>query len=281
MYNTLVDAQTLNKHLSDPNWVVVDCRYDLMNMNAGYQSYLSGHIPGAVYARLHKELSARRPLTDSGRHPAPSAQELEENFSALGITNHSQVVAYDLSGGAFAARLWWLLRYAGHDSVALLDGGQDAWLQAGYQLDKNRPEVVAGSFNAALDSRRLVKLDEVANIPRLVDSREPARYRGDREPIDRVGGHIPGAINRHWQDNLDEQGKFLSPERLKLALHDVFAGTKPQDTAFYCGSGVTACHNLLAAVHAGYSLPRLYAGSWSEWCSDPARPVAKGSAAGG
>ena len=281
MYNTLIQAHTLESHLSGPDWVIVDCQYDLADKNAGYQSYLAGHIPGAVYAGLHKDLSGGKPVTDCGRHPVPSTQELEEKLSALGIGNRSQVVAYDRSGGAFAARLWWLLRHAGHDRAAVLDGGLDAWLQAGCELDRKQPQPVAGNFKAEINSGRLVRMHEVATIPRLVDSREPKRYSGETEPLDRVGGHIPGARNRYWKDNLDEQGKILPPGRLRAALGDVYGDAQPEDVTFYCGSGVTACHNLLAAVHAGYPLPRLYAGSWSEWCSDPARPVAVGAEPGG
>ena len=281
MYNTLIQAHTLNGRLSDPDWVIVDCQYDLMDRNAGYQSYLAGHIPGAVYAGLHKDLSGSQPVTDCGRHPVPSTEELEEKFSAMGIEDRSQVVVYDRSGGAFAARLWWLLHYAGHDRAAVLDGGLGAWRQAGYELDTKEPQAVAGNFKAMINTGRLVRVHEVATIPRLIDSREPKRYRGETEPLDRVGGHIPGALNRYWKDNLDEQGKFLPPDRLRPALGDIYGDAQPEDVTFYCGSGVTACHNLLAAVHAGYPLPRLYAGSWSEWCSDPARPVAVGYESGG
>ena len=155
------------------------------------------------------------------------------------------------------------------------------WQKAGYDLETKQPGAVAGRFKARPDAGRLVRLHEVPAIPRLVDSREPSRYRGDREPIDRTGGHIPGAINHHWKDNLDGQGKFLPPDRLGEAFRDIYAGAEPEDVTFYCGSGVTACHNLLAAVHAGFPMPRLYAGSWSEWCSDPGRPVAVGPEPGG
>lgn len=281
MHNTLIEAKTLGERLSDPDWIIADCRYDLADRNAGHRSYLAGHIPGAVYAGLHNDLSGRRPVTDCGRHPVPSPGELEEKLSAMGITNHSQVVAYDQSGGAFAARLWWLLRYAGHDRAAVLDGGLDAWRKAGYDLETKQPGAVAGRFKARPDAGRLVRLHEAPAIPRLVDSREPSRYRGDTEPIDRTGGHIPGALNHYWKDNLDGQGKFLPPDRLGEVFRDIYAGAEPEDVTFYCGSGVTACHNLLAAVHAGYPLPRLYAGSWSEWCSDPGRPVAVGPEPGG
>ena len=281
MYNTLIQAHTLNGRLSDPDWVIVDCQYDLADKNAGYQSYLAGHIPGAVYAGLHKDLSGSQPVTDYGRHPVPSTEELEEKLSAMGIKNRSQVVVYDRSGGAYAARLWWLLHYAGHERAAVLDGGLDAWTQAGYELEAKQPQAVAGNFKAVINTGRLVRLHEVPTIARLIDSRAPERYSGETEPLDRVGGHIPGALNRYWKDNLDEQGKFLPPDNLRPALGGIYGDAQPEDVTFYCGSGVTACHNLLAAVHAGYPLPRLYAGSWSEWCSDPARPVAAGYEPGG
>ena len=275
MYNTLIEAQIVYEHLDEPDWTFVDCQYDLMDKNAGYQSYLAGHIPGAVYAGLHRDLSGP-PVTDCGRHPVPSLEALEMNFSAMGIANHKQVVAYDNAGGTFAARLWWLLNYAGHTRVAVLDGGLNAWKQAGYKLENDEQQAVTGSFKADLNTMALVRVNEVATVPRLIDSREPDRYTGKTEPIDPVAGHIPGAINHFWKNNLDAQGKFLAPERLRQVLREVYSGTRAEGVVFYCGSGVSACHNLLAAVHAGYPLPRLYAGSWSEWCSDPDRPVAVG-----
>lgn len=275
MYNTLIEAQIVYEHLDEPDWTFVDCQYDLMDKNAGYQSYLAGHIPGAVYAGLHRDLSGP-PVTDCGRHPVPSLEALEMKFSAMGIANHKQVVAYDNAGGTFAARLWWLLNYAGHTRVAVLDGGLNAWKQAGYKLENDEQQAVTGSFKADLNTMDLVRVNEVATVPRLIDSREPDRYTGKTEPIDPVAGHIPGAINHFWKNNLDAQGKFLAPERLRQVLREVYSGTRAEGVVFYCGSGVSACHNLLAAVHAGYPLPRLYAGSWSEWCSDPDRPVAVG-----
>ncbi len=281
MYNTLIDAATVNRQHADPDWLVVDCQYDLVDKRAGYQRYLAGHIPGAVYADLHRDLSSPHPVTDRGRHPLPSQEQLERQFSALGISNHKQVVAYDNSGGAFAARLWWLLNYAGHERVAVLDGGLNVWQQAGYATDTTATQSAGGSFQAVLNSGRLVRLHEVEAVPRLVDSREAPRYAGEVEPIDPVAGHIPGAHNRQWKDNLDAQGKFLPPERLQQAFAELYAGVAATEVTFYCGSGVSACHNLLAAVHAGYPLPRLYAGSWSEWCADPARPVAVGADPGG
>lgn len=280
MYNSLIEAQTAYRHLGGRDWTLVDCQYDLTDKNAGYQSYLARHIPGAVYASLHGDLSSHQPVTDCGRHPVPSREAMEIKLSALGIANHKQVVAYDNSGGVFAARLWWLLNYAGHDRVAVLDGGLNAWESAGYELEDGENRAVAESFRAMLNDRALVRLEEVETVPRLIDSREPDRYTGKTEPLDSVAGHIPGAVNHYWKNNLDESGKFLAPDRLRQFFHRVYQGARAGDVVFYCGSGVSACHNLLAAVHAGYPLPRLYAGSWSEWCQDPARPVALGIESG-
>ncbi len=278
MHTTLVDAQTLSEHLRDPHWVVVDCRYDLADKQAGYRNYRQGRVPGAAYADLGTDLSGA-PATDNGRHPVPDRRTLERNLGKLGIANYQQVAAYDDAGGSFAARLWWLLRYAGHERAAVLDGGLQAWTQGGFELETGEPPApLPAQFTATLDQRALVLLDEAATLPRLVDSRAPERYAGEAEPLDPVAGHIPGARNHYWKNNLDEQGRFLPPQRLRQALQTLYADAPAAEVAFYCGSGVTACHNLLAAVHAGYPLPRLYAGSWSEWCRDPARPVATGRA---
>ena len=274
-HELLIDPQTLRDQLDNPDWLLIDCQYDLADKQAGYQSYLAGHLPGAVYASLHGDLCGA-PLTDHGRHPVPGQRELEEKLAALGVSNHKQVIAYDGSGGMFAARLWWLLKYAGHERVAALDGGPDAWLQAGFRLEKGPNQAVPGCFKAVLDTHALIKLQDVMNVPRLVDSRDPKRYAGVTEPMDSRAGHIPGAMNYCWKNNLDERGRFLPADALRQGLQRVYAGVAPEDVVFYCGSGVSACHNLLAASLAGYPLPGLYAGSWSEWSSDPERPVASG-----
>ena len=273
MHASIIDAHELTENLNNPFWVIVDCRYDLSDPDAGYRAYLESHIPGAVYVDLNNDLSGPA-ITDHGRHPMPAADRMNNLFSSLGISNDSLVVAYDASCGSLAARLWWMLRYMGHAGVSVLDGGWQAWLEAGFGVEQEERRNSETSFNGVPQRDRLVELKDVLSSPLLIDAREPARYRGEQEPIDPVAGHIPGAVNLYWRKNLDEQGRFLPPRRLMQQYLNIYAGVAPQDAVFYCGSGVTACHDILAAVHAGLPRPRLYAGSWSEWCSDPDRPIA-------
>lgn len=274
MYKTLVSADVLAEHLEDANWRIVDCRFELSDPAAGENAWRHGHIPGAVYAHLDRDLTA--PVTaSSGRHPLPDPDRLQERLSGWGIDSTVQVVAYDASGGAMAARLWWLLRWLGHESAAVLDGGWQEWNRRGLTV----------SDHVVLPSRRVferrpplatdISGDEIQHARQalqLVDARAPERFRGDVEPIDAVAGHIPGASNRPFAGNLDAAGRFLSGDELR----DRFAAFMPARAVHYCGSGVTACHNLLAMEHAGLHGSRLYAGSWSEWIRDPARPVARG-----
>lgn len=272
-HKTLIAADLLAQHLDDPAWVIVDCRFDLHDTEAGRRAYLEGHIPGARYAHLDHDLSGP-PVTDHGRHPLPSPESLTVLFSRLGIDAGRQVVAYDDAGGAIAARLWWMLRYMEHDAVAVLDGGWTAWRSAGYPLEEGQVSPQPRQFTGQPRRERLVLIDELSTEDRLVDARDPLRYRGEEEPLDPVAGHIPGAVNHYYENNLDESRRFLSPQQLKRRLQEVHEDTAPQDVVYYCGSGVSACHNVLAHVHAGLPEGRLYVGSWSEWCSDPARPVA-------
>jgi thiosulfate/3-mercaptopyruvate sulfurtransferase len=275
-YETLVDCDTLSRQMANPNWIVVDCRFYLADTDAGEREYRQSHIPGAVYAHLDRDLSGP-PLTDSGRHPLPSAEAMAALFSRLGIDGSKQVVAYDSAGGALAAaRLWWMLHYLGHTAVALLDGGWQVWQAAGLPTAAGIETNPPAPFEGQPQRRRLVLLDEVAGAELLVDARDPARYRGEVEPIDPVAGHIPGAVNYPLQDNLGPDGRFLPPEQLRRQLEPVLGLTDPQDAVFYCGSGVSACQNILAMVHAGLPPGRLYAGSWSEWIRNPERPVVRG-----
>jgi thiosulfate/3-mercaptopyruvate sulfurtransferase len=276
MYTTIIDADHLRDHFDDPGWVIVDCRYNLADRDAGRREYLESHIPGAIYADLHDDLSGP-PATDSGRHPLPATEDMNRLFSRLGINHETQIVVYDNAAGSFAARLWWMLRYMGHEIVAVLNGGWQSWLQAGGPMVTGEEKNAAGNFRGHPMTGWLITVDKVLEAKLLVDSRDPARYRGETEPLDRVAGHIPGAINHFWKNNLDDRGMFKSPELLRETFLTFLGATESENAVFYCGSGVTACHNLLAGACARLPASKLYAGSWSEWCSDPARPVATGS----
>jgi thiosulfate/3-mercaptopyruvate sulfurtransferase len=275
MYTTLINAAELNSALHEPDTRVVDCRFDLADKTAGRKAYLAAHIPGAVYADIEVDLSGP-PVTDHGRHPLPAPERLHDVFARLGINSNTQVVVYDQVAGSFAGRLWWLLRYMGHDAVAVLDGGWQKWLQAGNAVSSGVEHCPGGTFKGKPHAEWLVTADRVPQAELLIDSRDPARYRGEMEPLDPRAGHIPGAINRFWRGNLDDNGLFKQPSILRQEFERILGGTDPGDAVFYCGSGVTACHNILALVHGGLTMPKLYAGSWSDWCSSPDRPVAVG-----
>jgi thiosulfate/3-mercaptopyruvate sulfurtransferase len=277
-FATLVTAATLAKHLDDPAWAVCDCRFSLADPGGGERAYREDHIPGARYVHLERDLSA--PVTAaSGRHPLPEREVLAAKLGAWGITRDSQVVAYDDADGAFAARLWWLLRWLGHGEVAVLDGGWGYWLKQGYaktaRADPARPAV----FRTGPPLTGCVSAGEVRDgMARqsifVVDARSPERFRGEAEPIDALAGHVPGAVNRPFKDNLAADGRFLPRDELRRQFSRRIAPYSPEHVVHMCGSGVTACHNLLAMEAAGLSGSRLYAGSWSEWIRDPARPVA-------
>jgi thiosulfate/3-mercaptopyruvate sulfurtransferase len=277
MYKTLVTCEMLRNHIADSDWIIVDCRYDLADKDKGKIAYLDSHILGAVYADLHKDLSGP-PVTDRGRHPLPTPEVLNTLFSRLGINVGTQIVVYDDINGCFAGRLWWMLRYMGHESVAILDGGFSIWQQEGLPTSLGDEENKPGNFQGNPRKEWLITIDQVDGAELLIDSRDSARYRGETEPLDRIAGHIPGAINHFWKDNLDTAGFFKKPDQIRKDFMDLLGVTKSSDAVFYCGSGVTACHNLLAAAHAGLASPMLYVGSWSEWCADPERPVATGEA---
>jgi thiosulfate/3-mercaptopyruvate sulfurtransferase len=277
----MIDARELLPHLDDPSWAIADCRFDLASPSKGQDDYLKAHIPGAIYAHLERDLSGP-PNGSNGRHPLPPAGILAGVFSRWGIGPGVHVVAYDAENGSMAAaRLWWCLRYLGHEAASVLDGGFAAWREidgpvrggeerrAQRQFDpRPRPGMLAGS-------RDVVAAQEKDDVL-LIDSRAPERYRGDEEPIDPVAGHIPGALNRPLALNVDERGRMRPPEALRREFSLLLKGRPPGAAIVYCGSGVTACHNLLAMEHAGLRGARLYGGSWSEWCSDASRPVATG-----
>jgi thiosulfate/3-mercaptopyruvate sulfurtransferase len=275
MHTTIIDIRILDRHLHDPAWVVVDSRFDLHDVNAGYKAYLDAHIPGAVYADLNRDLSDP-PVPGSGRHPLPEPGRLIDVFSTLGISADRQVLVYDASFGSIAARLWWLLRYMGHTGVCVLDGGWQAWTGDNLPVEKGANRNPQRRFHGRPRPEYLVGSGGMMSASMLVDAREPARYRGEQEPLDPVAGHIPGAVNHHWMGNLDTDGRFLTSHQLRRNFQKLYAGTPSEQVVCYCGSGVTACHNILATVHAGMPEPKLYAGSWSEWCADAGRPVAAG-----
>ena len=282
VFTTLISSDDLMPHLADPQWVVMDCRFVLAEPAAGERAYQQGHIPGARYAHLERDLSARVTV-DSGRHPLPDKERLAAILGAWGIMPASQVVVYDDTGGAMAARLWWLLRWMGHSGVAVLDGGWGQWLQEGRAVSPEVPPPAPAAFtvqpplvewvsSAALQDAMLHQTIQV------LDARAAERFRGDVEPIDAVAGHVPGAINRPLQHNLAADGRFLPAAELRRQFTALLGLVAPQQVVHMCGSGVTACHNLLAMEVAGLSGSRLYPGSWSEWIRDPSRPVAKGAA---
>lgn len=279
----LIDVQTLRERLPAGDLRVFDCRFNLAEPEAGWQAYVAGHIPGAQYAHLETDLSGAI-TPQSGRHPLPEPAALVQCLRAWGVNPDSQVVAYDDKGGAMASRLWWLLRWLGHERVALLDGGLAAWTAQGGELETALPPArPAGRFVARPRAHAWLASGEVASGLRagelcLLDARGAARFRGEQEPIDPVAGHVPGALNLPFEGNLDVAGRFLSAGQLRKRFLTVLVNVEAERVVHMCGSGVTACHNLLAMELAGLGGSRLYPGSWSEWIRDPARPVAQGNA---
>ncbi len=283
MHTTLISAAQLSPQADNPNWVIVDCRHDLMNLAAGRDGYAIAHLPNALFADMETELSGPKQGADGvfrGRHPLPERAAFMETLRSWGVNDESQVIAYDAHGGMFAARLWFLLRWVGHKGVAVLDGGMAAWQSAGLPLTTKVIERSRGHIHERESLVPTVNVDQVlANTKSalriVVDARAADRFRGENETIDPVGGHIPGARNRFFKDNLREDGRFKDANVLKAEFSSVI--DDPADAIMQCGSGVTACHNLLALEVAGLKGAALYPGSWSEWCADPARPVATGA----
>ena len=288
----LLRPQALHEYLQDETWRVVDCRFDLADPGKGHAEYLAGHIPGAVYAHLDRDLAA--PVTErTGRHPLPDPGSFALTLGNMGIARDTRVVAYDHGSGAMASRLWWLLRWLGHRSVRLLDGGFAAWRREGLPLETEVPKVEPVAYRGEAKPGMVVTTEDVQEalaagrpLP-LIDAREPARFEGRTEPIDPVAGHIPGARNFPFSSNLTPEAEWRSPTELRQAWEKVLGPPQAvpegdrKRLAVMCGSGVTACHLVVSAGLAGFPLPRLYAGSWSEWIRDPARPVAVGPADGG
>ena len=286
--STLVSCSTLAEHLGDPAWRVIDVRHQLADLGYGRRVYAESHIPGAFFLHLDDDLSG--PKTGrNGRHPLPDPDALRQTLGRCGITPATQVVIYDDAGGMVAGRLWWMLRWLGHAHVALLDGGFGRWVKDGRPVDAVVPPAAAVEFkgqegetgesgeSGKVGAGTVTAAEVLASIGRaercVIDARGPDRFRGENETIDPVGGHIPGARNRFFGLNLDDQGLFRPAEDLRREFLAVLAGVAPENAILQCGSGVSACLNLLAMERAGLPGAKLYPGSWSEWCSDPARPV--------
>ena len=282
-FNTLIDVEALAALAGAA--VLLDCRFDLNDPGAGRRAYAAGHIPGARYADLNQDLSS--PVTPaSGRHPLPEPQALAGFFAACGIGDQTQVIAYDEANGSFAARAWWLLNWLGHADVAVLDGGFKAWAAAGAPLEAGDPPPARGdatpTFTVRLRPQTVLTAADVQRALQdkqrlLVDARAAERFAGTVEPLDRVAGHVPGAVNHPFTANLREDGRFLPAGELRRRWLTRLSGTEPSDAILMCGSGVTACHNILAMTWAGLPGGKLFAGSWSEWIRDPERPVARGA----
>jgi thiosulfate/3-mercaptopyruvate sulfurtransferase len=279
-HTTLISTDALAAELEAGRCLVIDCRYDLANESWGGDAYLAGHIPGAIYASLSHDLAAT-PNGSNGRHPLPPPEVLAERFGRMGITTGTQVVAYDHDAGMWASRLWWMLRYMGHDQVAVLDGGFAKWTREGRPVragdEKRNPAIFPARVRGAM-SRHVAdveaRLHDRAVL--LLDARAPERFEGKSEPIDRVPGHIPGAANAPYRNNLTEAGTMKSAGELREQFSAILGPKSADQVVMYCGSGVSACHNLLAMEHAGLKGAALYVGSWSEWSSDAGRPVETG-----
>lgn len=276
----VISARRLAALARRPWLVIVDCRFSLADSLAGERAYTEGHIPGAVYAHLEGDLSGPLVPGKTGRHPLPDPRTFAAKLSSWGLSRGGALVAYDDASGAFAARLWWLLRWVGFDDAAVLDGGLAAWLALGLPVDSQAPAERRGDFLLRLRPKLVASADEVdaartRSDQRIFDAREVARFVGEAEPIDPVAGHIPGAHPLPFADNL-ESGRFHDVSVLRQRYGAALGGLPADRSIVYCGSGVTACHDVLAAAHAGFDGMRLYAGSWSEWITDPTRPVARG-----
>lgn len=282
IYKTLISTSKLARHLYNDDWVIVDCRFQLDDTEAGRQAYLDAHIPGARYAHLDEDLSGPIIPGETGRHPLPSPQSFAQTLSAWGIGRDTQAVAYDNMSGVFAGRLWWMLRWLGHDKVSILDGTWRHWVEEGHPTANGQESYDTMEFVPDIQSQMEATVDEViTNLEtkhyKLFDVRDESRYRGEAQGMDPVAGHIPGAQSAFFGANLDADGKFLPPEELRAHYQQLLNNTELQDTIFYCGSGVSVHHDLIAMEVAGLGTgARAYIGSWSDWINDPTRPVATG-----
>ncbi len=279
-YTTLISTDELALHLAEPDWAICDCRFALAEPERGRRDYGREHIPGAIYAHLNEDLAGPIVPGVTGRHPLPAVEIAAQQFARWGIDDHVQVVTYDDSGGGIAARLWWMLRWLGHDAVAVLDGDWRKWKTEGRAVRNGVESRPARVFVPRPRSDLLVTTADVESRLhdaryKLVDSRTGERYRGENEPIDPIAGHIPGANSAPYPDNLSPDGTFRSDKELRARFTELLGNTPAERTAFYCGSGVTAAQNILVLQHVGLGEAKLYAGSWSEWITNPKRPREK------
>lgn len=279
-FTTLITADELRAlRAAGANTVIVDCGFDLVDTEAGERAWRETHVAGSFYLHLDRDLSGAK-TGRNGRHPLPERSTLAATLGRLGVTPATQVIALDRQGGPYAARLWWMLRWLGHEAVAVLDGGFDAWQVAGGTIDALVPAAhAAAPYPARAPLAATTSADALAaqlGQVRLVDARAGQRFRGEVEPLDKAAGHIPGALNRFFKDNLEPGGRFKPAAQLRSEFDALLGRDAAAQTVHQCGSGVTACHNLLAMEHAGLNGSRLYPGSWSEWSSDPSRPIARG-----
>ena len=275
-FQTILSAADLKKNLDNPEWAIMDCRFDLQESELGYQEYLAGHVPGSLYIHLDRDLSSEIIPGKTGRHPLPDKNVFSERLSSWGIDNLTQVVVYDNNNGGLAARLWWLLRWLGHNNVAILNGGWPAWdiennpIETGESTREPRVFILVEQPQYIVDAEFVEKVRLDPDYL-LVDARAAERYWGINETTDPIAGHIPGAVTAPYAGNLDDQGFFLKTEMLKERFDILLEGIPAENVIFYCGSGVTASHNIVAMIEAGYEMPKLYPGSWSEWITDPSR----------
>ena len=279
-FSTILSPSDLFSQLGNSDWIIVDCRFELLEPEWAYQDYLKEHIPGAVFADLNHDLAG--PITaTSGRHPLPAEEAFRQTASRLGIDAGKQVVVYDTVNGAYAARLWWLLQQFGHPAVAVLEGGLNAWKTKDYPLKSGPEENSFAHFEGTFHPDGIVNVAEISRrsaggIGRIIDARSKERFRGDPSPLDPIHGHIPGSLSHDYHLNLDDSGNFLSTTQLQAAFQDLLKSVPPEETVLYCGSGVTACFQYLAMRVAGFEGMRIFPGSWSEWIRDPDRPVETG-----
>ena len=279
MHDSLISPQIVNEHLEDSNWRFFDCRYVLTEPDKKQAEFAVSHLPGALYAHMNRDLAAPPIPGKTGRHPLPEKQELIKLFSTWGIDHAVQVVIYDDTGGAYAVRLWWMLRWLGHDAVAVMDGGWPRWVKEGRPVSADLIIPKAVEFKANQREHWLVTAEDVRNYfdnpeVRVLDARSRDRYRGENETLDPVAGHIPGAVSAPFVENLDPDGNLKSKSELRKMYLELLDGYTAEKAISYCGSGITACHNILAMYYAGLGNSRLYSGSWSDWITNPERLVA-------